>query len=156
MLSSKFCSAPSSALPSTTLLAFLRGEEVLQIFNLRNPFHVIYMIRIEKRECGNKFQNYSQGQESRAWPYQPEILMWNSRKITKHPHFGWMLTVNSSTGSEPQQTQPQHTQPQQTHTLQQLLCFSHPGWRVGTTASTCSELPSSHHQEFLPSARKFP
>lgn len=88
------------------LPCFFRGEEMLQILNLRNPFHVLYMslmIRIVKMEWANKLHNYLQGQESRAWPYQPEILMWNSRKITKHQHFCWMLTVNSSPGSEPQQ-----------------------------------------------------
>lgn len=112
----KFCSAPhQSTLPS---LLFFRGEEVLQILNPRNPFHIIYMsllTRIVKREWGNKLQNYLQGQESRAWPHQPEILMWNSRKITKRRHFCWTLTVNSSTGSEPQHTpntaNPKHSTP---------------------------------------------
>lgn len=48
----------------TALPAFFRGEEVLQILNPRNPFHVIYMsplTRIVKRERGDKLQNYLQG-----------------------------------------------------------------------------------------------
>lgn len=41
--------------------------------------------------------------------------MWNSRKITKRWHFCWTLTVNSSTGSEPQhipnRAHPKHSKP---------------------------------------------
>lgn len=49
------------------------------------------MTRIVKREWRNKLQNYLQGEESRAWPFRPKILMGNSTKIAKHQHFSFFV-----------------------------------------------------------------
>lgn len=94
------CPAPSSAQHHLPCLFQGWGSvtdikpERLQILNLRNPSHVIYrslMTRIVKREWRNKLQNYLQGEESRAWPFRPKILMGNSTKIAKHQHFSFFV-----------------------------------------------------------------